>query len=107
MHQKQWVWQYPVEENCEIMYTNHYCPVLTKVSIRCVIQMCHTNVSYKCVVQMCRTNVSTKCVIQMCHTNVSYKCVIKKKKTNVLFESRTEFHSTEGAASVEQLKEKT
>ena len=48
-----------------------------ETSIRCVIQMCHTNVSYKCVVQMCRTNVSYKCVHQMCHTNVSYKCVIQ------------------------------
>ena len=51
----------------------------------------------------CPSDVSYKCVIQMCHTNVS----LRKKKTNVLFESRTEFHSTEGAASVEQLKEKT
>ena len=82
---------------------NHVYQSLLPCSHQSVHQMCHTNVSYKCVVQMCRTNVSTKCVIQMCHTNVS----LRKKKNNVLFESRTEFHSTEGAASVEQLKEKT
>ena len=86
---------------------NHVYQALLPCSHQSVHQMCHTNVSYKCVIQMCRTNVSYKCVHQMCHTNVSYKCVIKKKKNNVLFESRTEFHSTEGAASVEQLKEKT
>ena len=67
----------------------------TNVFIKCVKQMCHTNVSIKCVIQMCPSNVSYKCVHQMCHTNVSIKCVIQKN--NVLFESRTEFHCTQGA----------